>query len=301
MSSGGQMQQARAFSTMTRRPQANTSQRRQTRQFTTSSRQSATTTNPNPPFGRKNRSNSEPAKVALIGARGYTGQALIELLSAHPNMDLRHVSSRELAGQKLKGYKKRDITYENLSAEDVRRMADKGDIDCWVMALPNGVCKPFVDAIDSAGDKKALIVDLSADYRFDSAWTYGLPELVDRSSIAKATRIANPGCYATAAQIGIAPLVKHLGGQPTVFGVSGYSGAGTKPSPKNDVKNLTDNLIPYSLTDHIHEREISSQLGVEVAFIPHVAVWFQGIHVSLLLFSFIPFPPSHSFPFDRNP
>jgi N-acetyl-gamma-glutamyl-phosphate reductase/acetylglutamate kinase len=238
------------------------------------------TTNPNPPYGNKQKSKDWPSKVALIGARGYTGQALIELLNNHPNMDLRHVSSRELAGKKLQGYTKRDITYENLTAEDVRRMADTGEIDCWVMALPNGVCQPFVEAVDSAG-KDALIVDLSADYRFDPAWTYGLPELVDRSKIAQAKRIANPGCYATAAQLGIAPLKDFLAGQPTVFGVSGYSGAGTKPSPKNDVANLTNNLIPYSLTDHIHEKEISSQLGTEVAFIPHVAVWFQGIHVSL--------------------
>ena len=235
------------------------------------------TTNPNPPLGEKNASNSTPAKVALIGARGYTGQALINLLNAHPNMDLRHVSSRELAGQKLKGYDKREIIYENLSPDDVRKMSANGDVDCWVMALPNGVCKPFVEAVDEGAAQGNVIVDLSADYRFDSKWTYGLPELVDRSKIARATRIANPGCYATAAQLGIAPLVPFLGGQPTTFGVSGYSGAGTKPSPKNDVNFLTNNLIPYSLTDHIHEREISSQLGTSVAFIPHVAVWFQGI------------------------
>jgi N-acetyl-gamma-glutamyl-phosphate reductase / acetylglutamate kinase len=122
------------------------------------------------------------------------------------------------------------------------------------------------------------VIDLSADYRFDPEWTYGLPELVDRSRIAKATRISNPGCYATAAQLGIAPLIPYLGGQPTVFGVSGYSGAGTKPSPKNDVQNLTNNIIPYSLTDHIHEKEISAQLQQDIAFVPHVAVWFQGIH-----------------------
>lgn len=90
----------------------------------------------------------KPAKVALIGARGYTGQALINLLNAHGNMDLRHVSSRELAGQKLKGYEKREITYENLSADDVRRMEDKGEIDCWVMALPNGIPKPPAYRID---------------------------------------------------------------------------------------------------------------------------------------------------------
>jgi N-acetyl-gamma-glutamyl-phosphate reductase/acetylglutamate kinase len=277
--SSPQLQQARAFSTSARRPLAKTSRSAVPRIFATSSRGYATTTNPNPPFGNKNSSNTQPARVALIGARGYTGQALINLLNSHPNMDLRHVSSRELAGQKLKGYEKRDITYENLFPEDVRRMEEKGEIDCWVMALPNGVCKPFVDAVNEGkGPQNSVIVDLSADYRFDNKWTYGLPELVSRSDIAKATRISNPGCYATAAQLGIAPLVPFLGGQPTVFGVSGYSGAGTKPSPKNDVENLTGNIIPYSLTDHIHEREISTQLGVDVAFIPHVAVWFQGIH-----------------------
>ncbi|KAK5089564.1 Protein arg-6, mitochondrial [Exophiala xenobiotica] len=237
----------------------------------------ATSTNPNPPLGSKNKSNDGPSRVALIGARGYTGKALIDLLSRHPNMDLRHVSSRELAGQKLQGYRKRDIIYENLSVEDVRQMEEDGKIDCWVMALPNGVCRPFVDAIDQVGGN-SVVVDLSADYRFDDKWTYGLPELVDRSAIAKATRISNPGCYATAAQIGIAPIVPYLGGQPTVFGVSGYSGAGTKPSPKNDVNNLTDNIVAYSMTDHIHEKEISKQLGTPVGFIPHVAVWFQGIH-----------------------
>ena len=195
-------------------------------------------------------------------------------------MDLRHVSSRELAGQKLQGYSKREIIYENLSPDDVRRMEEKGQIDCWVMALPNGVCKPFVDAIDEASQGETVIVDLSADYRFDNKWTYGLPELVDRAKIAKATRISNPGCYATAAQVGIAPLLNHLAGPPVVFGVSGYSGAGTKPSPKNDINNLRENLIPYSLTGHIHEKEISTQLGTDVYFMPHVGAWFQGIAVS---------------------
>lgn len=272
---GPAKQQARAFSSSARPISRIIRSRPQARGY-------ATSTNPNPPLGKHNAANTEPARVALIGARGYTGQALIDLMNRHPNMDLRHVSSRELAGTKLKGYTKRDITYENLSAEDVRRMESNGEIDCWVMALPNGVCQPFVAAVEEGkGPQKSVIVDLSADYRFDSKWTYGLPELNHRANIAKAKRIANPGCYATAAQIGIAPLLEFLGGQPTVFGVSGYSGAGTKPSPKNDVENLRDNFIPYSLTDHIHEREISSQLGTDVAFIPHVASWFQGIHQTI--------------------
>lgn len=277
--SGSAANQARGFSTLARRPVLGTASGLAgclSRGYATS------TTNPNPPWGKKHASNTVPSKVALIGARGYTGQALISLLNTHPNFVLKHVSSRELAGQALQGYDKKNVIYENLSAEEVGKMEENGEIDVWVMALPNGVCKPYVDAIELARksnprEEGSLIVDLSADYRFDDSWTYGLPELVKRSNIAGATRISNPGCYATAAQLGIAPLVEHLGGEPTVFGVSGYSGAGTKPSPKNNVENLTNNLIPYSLTDHIHEREISSQLGVGVGFIPHVAVWFQGI------------------------
>jgi N-acetyl-gamma-glutamyl-phosphate reductase/acetylglutamate kinase len=100
-------------------------------------------------------------------------------------------------------------------------------------------------------------------------------ELQSREELREATHISNPGCYATAAQLGIAPLIEFVAGPPTVFGVSGYSGAGTKPSPRNDVKNLKDNLIPYSLTDHIHEREISYHLHSPVSFIPHVAQWYH--------------------------
>jgi len=269
-------QQARGYSTLARRPILPTPVFGQIK-----GRTFVTQTNPNPPYGKGNASKSQPARVALIGARGYTGQELVRLLDSHPNMDLRHVSSRELAGQKLEGYNKREVTYESLSPEDVRDMEKRGEIDCWVMALPNGVCRPFVEAVyegRKSSNHKSVIVDLSADYRFDNTWTYGLPELVARSKIAEATQIANPGCYATAAQLGISPLVPHLGGMPHVFGVSGYSGAGTKPSPKNDVSLLTDNIIPYSLTGHIHEREVSSQLGAQVAFVPHVAVWFRGIH-----------------------
>ncbi|KAG8629230.1 hypothetical protein KVT40_003095 [Elsinoe batatas] len=280
------LNQARAYSTSTRPSSRSWQQTNKARLFIPSRRTYATSTNPNPPLGIKNSEKDYPSKIAIIGARGYTGKALIELINRHPNMDLRHVSSRELAGKQLADYTKREIIYENLSPDDVRKMADKGSVDCWVMALPNGVCKPYVDAINESSHQDSVVVDLSADYRFDSSWTYGLPELVKRSTIAGAKRISNPGCYATAAQLGIAPLLPYLApspANPTVFGVSGYSGAGTKPSPKNDVKYLTDNLIPYSLTDHIHEREISAQLDREVAFIPHVAVWFAGIHHTISL------------------
>lgn len=122
---------------------------------------------------------TEPKRVGLIGARGYTGQALTNMFSDHPYLSLSHVSSRQLAGYSLEGYTKSAVTYSNLSTEDVKRMEKDGEVDAWVMALPNGVCKPFVDAIDQGASErkggKSVIVDLSADYRFESGWTYGLP------------------------------------------------------------------------------------------------------------------------------
>ncbi|AET39386.1 bifunctional acetylglutamate kinase/N-acetyl-gamma-glutamyl-phosphate reductase Ecym_4323 [Eremothecium cymbalariae DBVPG len=226
--------------------------------------------------------NETASRVALIGARGYTGQNLITLIQNHPYLELAFVSSRQNKGKKLEGYTKADIIYDNLDVNDVKRLESNGRVDVWVMALPNGICKPFVDAIESVkGSSK--IVDLSADYRFvpESTAAYGLPELNDRTKIASAKKIANPGCYATGAQLSIAPLLPYVAGTPTIFGISGYSGAGTTPSPKNDPAYLKDNLIPYSLTDHIHEREISTKLGLPVAFTPHVGSWFQGITLTV--------------------
>ena len=107
--------------------------------------------------------------------------------------------------------------------------------------------------------------------------------------------ISNPGCYATNNQALIAPLLPYLdlSAGPTVFGVSGYSGAGTKASetpsgerttvPKITPQDLAGGIRAYALTDHIHEREAGYQLSrlgqgeVKVAFVPHVAPWFQGI------------------------
>lgn len=122
----------------------------------------------------------QPKRLALIGARGFTAQTLTSLLSQHPHIELTHVSSRQLEGYSLDEYKKAGMEYSNLSAEDVERMEKDGEVDAWVMALPNGICKPFVDAIDrDAKERKngesSVIVDLSADYRFEDGWTYSLP------------------------------------------------------------------------------------------------------------------------------
>ncbi|KAG0662207.1 Protein arg5,6, mitochondrial [Maudiozyma exigua] len=231
---------------------------------------------------KPNGTNTKKGRIGLIGARGFTGQNILALVDNHPYFEIAHVSSRELKGQKLKGYNKAEIIYENLQAEDIKRLESKGDIDFWIMALPNNISEPIVQAIESVnGNSK--ILDLSADHRFvpETEWVYGLPELNDRERLSKARKISNPGCYATGSQMSIAPLLDHVDGLPTVFGVSGYSGAGAKPSPKNDPKFLNNNLIPYALTNHIHEREISTRMGHQVAFMPHVGQWFQGISLTV--------------------
>ena len=218
--------------------------------------------------------------VGLVGARGHTGAELIRLIARHPQLELAFVSSRELAGQPVRAHIEGfvgELCYENLGHEQI---AARG-VDAVILALPNGKAGDIVAALEAQAPD-TLIVDLSADYRFNENWYYGLPELT-RASYAGQKRISNPGCYATAMQLAIAPLLDHLAGPPQCFGVSGYSGAGTTPSDKNDTGKLRDNLMPYALADHMHEREVSRHLGVPVEFMPHVASHFRGITMTVNL------------------
>lgn len=220
------------------------------------------------------------ARIGLIGARGHTGRELLRLIGGRDDMVLAYASSREFAGKPVADMAPEiggDLAFEALSPEDVAARP----VDAVILALPNGASAPFVSAIPAG----TVIVDLSADYRFDDNWVYGLPEIHGREAIRRARRIANPGCYATAGQLAIAPLRGRLAGSAHVFGVSGYSGAGTTPSRKNDPDALADNLMPYALMGHIHEGEMSRHLGESVRFTPHVAQFFRGIvatvHVEL--------------------
>lgn len=219
--------------------------------------------------------------IGIVGARGHTGAELIRLVVAHQALELAYVSSRELDGQRVDAHVseyKGDLRYSSPAHEDLPGL----DADVVVLALPNGKASVCVGAFDAAG-KDPVIVDLSADYRFDNAWYYGLPELT-RNKWRGEKRISNPGCYATAIQLSVAPLKDVLAAPPVCFGVSGYSGAGTTPSDKNNPEKLRDNLMPYSLTGHMHEKEASRHLGVPVEFMPHVAPHFRGLTVTTNLY-----------------
>jgi N-acetyl-gamma-glutamyl-phosphate reductase len=219
--------------------------------------------------------------IGIVGARGHTGSELIRLVAAHSSLDLTFVSSRELDGQRVDAHNDAyagGLHYENLDPAAVA--AKRADI--VILALPNGKAASFVAAIDAAA-ADTLIIDLSADRRFDRTWYYGLPELT-RNKWRRERRISNPGCYATAIELTVAPMKDVLAAPPVCFGVSGYSGAGTTPSDKNDPEKLRDNLMPYALTGHIHEREASFQLGVPIEFMPHVAPHFRGLTVTTNLY-----------------
>lgn len=216
-------------------------------------------------------------RVGLVGARGYVGAELIALVEAHPHLELAYVVSRELEGQPL-------AQQHPVHAGGLRYIAPTLDVlprldaDAVILALPNGRCGPAIEAFDAVGDDTVLI-DLSADRRFDPGWHYGLPEL-GRDGAHDARRISNPGCYATAMQLAIAPMLGDLEGPVQCFGVSGWSGAGTTPSDRNDPEKLRDNLMPYSLTSHVHECEVTHRLGHPVEFMPHVAAHFRGLTVT---------------------
>lgn len=218
-------------------------------------------------------------RLALIGGRGYTGTELLRLLVDHPEIELALASSASQAGQpiveQVPDWPDSNQDYTELAPASVGQV----DASVWVLALPNGASSPWVEAI-GAHHPEAVIIDLGADWRFDSGWVYGLTEW-NREALAGATRIANPGCYATGGQFGLLPLRDFLVRPPVIFGVSGFSGAGKTPSPRNDPERLKDNLIPYALTGHVHEQEISARLGRPVRFHPHVAPFFRGISLTI--------------------
>jgi len=217
-------------------------------------------------------------RLGVVGARGFTGRELLRLLSRHARLEVAFVTSRELAGRPVTAEAPESdsgLLFEDLGAEACAAR----EVDAYVLALPNGASAAYVSAIAETRPG-AVIVDLSADHRFDGAWVYGQPER-RRAEIRGSRRIANPGCYATALQLAAEPLLPFTLGPVHAFGVSGYSGAGTTPSPRNDPAVLEGSVLPYSLVDHAHEREVAHQLGRGVRFVPHVAPFFRGLSVTV--------------------
>lgn len=198
------------------------------------------------------------ATLGLVGARGYVGQELLAILARHPRFEVAFTSRSDADPAAIAAHR----------------------ADAVVFALSNREAPAYVAALDEAR-RETVIVDVSADHRLDDAWAYGLPE-INRARLHDATRIANPGCYATAAALVIKPVADRLAAEAHAFGVSGYSGAGATPSPRNDPEALHDNVMPYLLVGHGHEGEIRRHAG-PVFLLPHVAPFFRGITMTISL------------------
>jgi len=201
-------------------------------------------------------------RVGLMGARGYVGRELLSLLAGHPDLQVVCASSRALVGKPVAeslGVPNAEtacvpgLLFSDVGPEQLRK-GQHPAVDVWVLALPNGLCDAHEEAIaqhcKSSGTPTPLLLDLSADQRFKpkgGPWVYGLPERPgSREALRTARKIANPGCYATGSQAALLPLLPAYGGsiqwnpsaRPHIFGISGYSGAGTTPSDKNNPDRL---------------------------------------------------------------
>jgi N-acetyl-gamma-glutamyl-phosphate reductase len=195
------------------------------------------------------------ATAGIAGSTGYAGRELQRLLAGHPRM-------KALA-----------------CTADTRALAQ---CDLAFLALPHGASGELGRELAGA---RVPVVDLSADMRGD--WTYGLPEL-HREEIAGAAAVANPGCYATAAILALAPLVSEGVIEPHVVvdGKSGVSGAGKKPTESNAFCDAGEGIAPYSPVGHHHQAEIEAELSalsggtVTVTFTPHLAPFTRGLLVT---------------------
>lgn len=240
-------------------------------------------------------------RVSILGATGYSGGELLKILLNHPNVEIKHLTSESSSSQPVHAVHPEFRGRLNMSFEalDVKKIS--ADTDVVFLCYPAGVgIKPTVQFL-KAGVK---VIDLSADFRLPNAalykeWykdthaapklltqaVYGLPELF-RSSIAKASLIANPGCYATAATLSAAPLLKPLIVDSNSFIVdakSGVSGAGKKVTSQYMYCEVDSNLQAYNVAKHRHQPEIESILkkasGVTatLTFSPHLIPMPRGI------------------------
>ncbi len=235
-------------------------------------------------------------EVAVLGAVGYAGAIAAHLLYKHPGFELKYVTARAEAGQRLDEVHPRTRVPLELEVFDVEKHA----VEAAVVAYPHGAAAPVVAELRARGTR---VVDLSADFRLTDrgvydGWygehkapelfgqgVYGLPEL-KRADIAGADLVANPGCYPTAALLGLAPLARAgLIGDVVIDAKSGVSGAGRGATHATHFISADENVTPYKIEGHRHTPEIEQELGVlgndvTITFMPHLLPLAQGELVS---------------------
>jgi N-acetyl-gamma-glutamyl-phosphate reductase len=242
-------------------------------------------------------------KVGVVGGTGYTGVELLRLLAAHPQVEMTAITSRAEAGtpvaELFPSLRKRvDLAFSDPADAPLKQC------DCVFFATPNGVAMSQAKALLDAGVR---IVDFSADFRLKdrAVWekwykvahaspelfaqaVYGLPE-INREKIRPARLVANPGCYATAIQLALLPLVEtdHVDHRHLIAdGKSGVSGAGRKAEVDILYSEASDNFKAYAVKGHRHHPEIIESLTslestsgrqIGLTFVPHLVPMVRGI------------------------
>jgi N-acetyl-gamma-glutamyl-phosphate reductase len=229
-------------------------------------------------------------RVVVAGATGFAGALAAQLLWRHPGFELFAVTGRSDTGRPLEAlYPRYRVPLE---VEELEASRLEG-VDAAIVAYPHAAAAPTVAVLRELGMR---VVDLSADFRLASLATYERwygphprPELLDeavygltelhRAQIAGAAIVANPGCYPTAAVLGLAPLARAgLLGDVVVDAKQGISGAGRAFDETTHLSFAGENILPYKVAEHRHTPEIEEQLALLGADLP---VQFQAHLVPL--------------------
>ncbi len=225
--------------------------------------------------------------VGIVGGAGYTGGELIRLLIHHPYAAISFIHSRSNAGKPVSS-----VHYDLLGETNLKFSGSLShDIDVLFLCVGHGEAKKFLEANEI--DPKIKIIDLSQDFRLkpqsvlaNRQFVYGLPEL-NKQQIKKADSIANPGCFATAIQLGLLPLA-NTGFLDEIYttGITGSTGAGQGLSPTSHFSWRASNIQAYKTLSHQHLKEINqslTQLGsrtIDLNFVPWRGDFTRGIFIS---------------------
>mgnify|MGYP001424803284 CR=1 FL=1 len=240
-------------------------------------------------------------QVGIIGATGYAGSELVKIIHAHPQAQLKILTTQSYAGKPFWEVYPYLYKYIDRTCEELDLPALVEQVDVVFTALPHGHAMPVGAEVIRRGKK---LIDLGADFRLKDyseyeKWykvehmarelleqaVYGLPELY-REKIKRASIIGNPGCYPTSAILGLAPLVAERLLDPDTLIIdskSGVSGAGRSPSLGTLYCEVNENIRAYNIGQHRHTPEIEQELSavfgraLKLSFTPHLTPMNRGI------------------------
>ena len=245
---------------------------------------------------------SKNIKAGIIGSAGYTGGELIRILLNHPNVELELINSKSNAGKPIHAVHQDLLGDTDLLFTDDNGPLEKGAIDVLFLCLGHGESKKFIAENKIADSIK--IIDLANDFRLNKDasyhvnakgdllavnrdFVYGLPE-INREEIKIANNIANPGCFATAIQLGLLPLAK-AGILKNIYttGITGSTGAGQSLSQTSHFSWRANNIQAYKTLTHQHLGEIGQSLiqlqgkgKIDLSFVPWRGDFTRGIFIS---------------------